>query len=92
MRILITASTGVIAIPPGGSEFLSYTRPTKLELKPLDLRSLLEDALRLAIVKKAVDDHGGAISVENAQGTGIIFTITLLTALTQAQTHQSDVL
>ena len=160
------------------SEFLNYTRPPKLELRPLDLRALAEDALRtveveaadkgietrietegavpmvmgdmeslrsvftnlfinalqaidgeggslmvklsaevndqrharvdvidagrgiapehlsqvfepyfstketgtglgLAIVKKAIDDHGGTISVQSQQGSGTTFTITL---------------
>jgi signal transduction histidine kinase len=33
--------------------------------------------LGLAIVKKAVDDHGGSISVSSKPGEGTIFTITL---------------
>ncbi|HEX8845784.1 MAG TPA: ATP-binding protein [Pyrinomonadaceae bacterium] len=33
--------------------------------------------LGLAIVKKAVDDHGGTISVRSKQGSGTTFTITL---------------
>ena len=33
--------------------------------------------LGLAIVKKAIDDHGGTISVTSKQGTGTTFTITL---------------
>lgn len=36
--------------------------------------------LGLAIVKKAVDDHGGTISVTSKQGDGTTFTITLPTA------------
>jgi signal transduction histidine kinase len=36
--------------------------------------------LGLAIVKKAVDDHGGTISVKSKQGAGTTFTITLPTA------------
>jgi nitrogen fixation/metabolism regulation signal transduction histidine kinase len=35
--------------------------------------------LGLAIVKKAVDDHGGTITVTSRQGTGTTFTITLPT-------------
>jgi two-component system, NtrC family, sensor histidine kinase HydH len=33
------------------SEFLNYTRPAALELKPLDLRAEAEDALRMVEVK-----------------------------------------
>ncbi len=33
--------------------------------------------LGLAIVKKAIDDHGGTISVASKQGSGTTFTITL---------------
>ncbi len=35
--------------------------------------------LGLAIVKKAIDDHGGTISVASKQGSGTTFTITLPT-------------
>ncbi|MGB9182333.1 MAG: ATP-binding protein [Pyrinomonadaceae bacterium] len=35
--------------------------------------------LGLAIVKKAIDDHGGTITVKSKQGTGTTFTITLPT-------------
>lgn len=38
--------------------------------------------LGLAIVKKAVDDHGGSISVKSKPGTGTTFTITLPTTAT----------
>jgi signal transduction histidine kinase len=33
--------------------------------------------LGLAIVKKAIDDHGGSISVSSKQGSGTTFTIIL---------------
>ena len=35
------------------SEFLNYTRPVKLELRPLDLKEVAEDAMRLIEVKAA---------------------------------------
>jgi len=35
------------------SEFLNYSRPSTLELRPLDLRSAAEDALRMVEVKAA---------------------------------------
>jgi signal transduction histidine kinase len=38
--------------------------------------------LGLAIVKKAIDDHGGTISVRSKQGNGTTFTITLPTTMT----------
>jgi signal transduction histidine kinase len=38
--------------------------------------------LGLAIVKKAIDDHGGTISVNSKQGSGTTFTITLPTTVT----------
>jgi signal transduction histidine kinase len=38
--------------------------------------------LGLAIVKKAVDDHGGTISVKSKPGTGTTFTITIPTTVT----------
>lgn len=40
--------------------------------------------LGLAIVKKAVDDHGGTISVKSKQGVGTTFTITLPTEAASA--------
>jgi signal transduction histidine kinase len=33
--------------------------------------------LGLAIVKKALDDHGGTISVSSGKGVGTTFTVTL---------------
>ena len=178
-RLAQQLKTEVARINTRISEFLNYTRPAQLELRPLDLRSAVEDALRmvevpatesnigirveqqgevppvigdaealrsvftnliingmqaidgeggsltlkisadearghacveitdtgrgiapenlsqvfepyfstketgtglgLAIVKKAIDDHGGTISVKSKQGTGTTFTITLPT-------------
>jgi signal transduction histidine kinase len=41
--------------------------------------------LGLAIVKKAVDDHGGTISVKSKQGAGTTFTITLPTTAAKGE-------
>jgi signal transduction histidine kinase len=38
------------------SEFLNYSRPAALELEPLDLRAVAEDALRMVEVKAAESD------------------------------------
>ncbi|HEY0101414.1 MAG TPA: ATP-binding protein [Pyrinomonadaceae bacterium] len=46
------------------SEFLSYSRPAQLELRPLDLRAVIEDALRLVEVQAA--ESNIAISIEQA--------------------------
>jgi two-component system sensor histidine kinase HydH len=181
-RIAVQLKAEVARINARISEFLNYTRPSSLELRPLDLRAAAEDALRLvelkatechiatsveeegdvpsvlgdeealrsvftnliingmqaidgsggsltiklstesdgarariditdtgrgiapeniskvfepyfstketgtglglAIVKKAVDDHGGTISVTSKPGSGTTFTITLPTAVT----------
>ena len=44
------------------SEFLNYTRPARLELRPLDLRAVAEDALRIVEVEAA--EHGIETRVE----------------------------
>ncbi|HEX8649198.1 MAG TPA: ATP-binding protein [Pyrinomonadaceae bacterium] len=44
------------------SEFLNYTRPSRLELRPLDLRAVAEDALR--IVEGEAAEHGIETRVE----------------------------
>ncbi len=38
--------------------------------------------LGLAIVRKAIEDHGGTVSVRSKQGSGTTFTITLPTGQT----------
>jgi signal transduction histidine kinase len=44
------------------SEFLNYTRPARLELRPLDLRAVAEDALRIIEVEAA--EHGIETRIE----------------------------
>jgi signal transduction histidine kinase len=44
------------------SEFLNYTRPARLDLRPLDLRAVTEDALR--IVEVAAADNGIETRIE----------------------------
>jgi signal transduction histidine kinase len=46
------------------SEFLNYTRPAKLELRPLDLRGAAEDALRLVEVQAAENNIEVKIETE----------------------------
>ncbi|MBA3805711.1 MAG: HAMP domain-containing protein [Acidobacteria bacterium] len=45
------------------SEFLNYTRPAKLELRPVDLRAAAEDALRLVEVQAAENNIKVSIEV-----------------------------
>ena len=57
-RQVFARLTGQVKIEVGRintriSEFLSYTRPAHLELRPLDLRALVEDVLRLVEVQAA---------------------------------------
>ncbi len=46
------------------SEFLNYSRPAKLDLQPIDVRSSVEDALRMVEVQ--ADESGVKLSVEQA--------------------------
>jgi signal transduction histidine kinase len=52
-RLALQLKTEVARINTRISEFLSYTRPSSLELEPLDLRATAEDALRMVEVKAA---------------------------------------
>ena len=47
MRLADGVKTEVARINTRISEFLKYTRPSRLELRPLDLRAEIDDALRL---------------------------------------------
>ncbi|MGB7925784.1 MAG: ATP-binding protein [Pyrinomonadaceae bacterium] len=48
------------------SEFLNYTRPARLELRPLDLRAVTEDALRIVEVAAAENGIETRIETEEA--------------------------
>ncbi len=52
-RLAVQLKAEVARINTRISEFLNYTRPSSLELQPLDLRAAAEDALRLVEVKAA---------------------------------------
>lgn len=52
-RLAQQLKTEVARINTRISEFLSYSRPSTLELRPLDLRATAEDALRMVEVKAA---------------------------------------
>jgi signal transduction histidine kinase len=52
-RLAVQLKAEVARINSRISEFLNYTRPSSLELHPLDLRAAAEDALRLVEVKAA---------------------------------------
>ncbi|HEY0323780.1 MAG TPA: ATP-binding protein [Pyrinomonadaceae bacterium] len=50
-RLAVQLKKEVARINTRITEFLKYTRPTRLELRPLDLRLLSEDALRMVEVQ-----------------------------------------
>ena len=52
-RLAIQLKVEVARINSRISDFLNYTRPAKLELRPLNLREVAEDAMRLIEVKAA---------------------------------------
>lgn len=52
-RLAVQLKKEVARINTRITEFLKYSRPTRLELSPLDLRSLSEDALRMVEVQAA---------------------------------------
>jgi signal transduction histidine kinase len=52
-RLAVQLKAEVARINARISEFLNYTRPSSLELRPLNLRAEAEDALRLVEVKAA---------------------------------------
>jgi signal transduction histidine kinase len=50
-RLAVQLKKEVARINTRITEFLKYSRPTRLELRPLDLRALTEDALRMVEVQ-----------------------------------------
>ncbi|HYO62238.1 MAG TPA: ATP-binding protein [Pyrinomonadaceae bacterium] len=52
-RLTAQLKTEVARINTRITEFLKYTRPARLELRPLDLRAAVEDALRMVEVQAA---------------------------------------
>jgi signal transduction histidine kinase len=77
-----------IAIRPekGGQRAVIEVSDTGHGIAPEDIAKIFEPyystketgtGLGLAIVRKAIDDHGGTISVSSKQGSGTTFTITL---------------
>jgi signal transduction histidine kinase len=70
----------------GGDRAVIEISDTGRGIAPEDIAKVFEPyystketgtGLGLAIVRKAVDDHGGTISVTSKQGSGTTFTITL---------------
>jgi signal transduction histidine kinase len=55
-RLAVQLKAEVARINTRISEFLNYTRPCKLQLRPLDVRCEVEDALRMVEVEAA--EHG----------------------------------
>ncbi len=61
-RLAVQLKKEVARINSRISEFLNYTRPAKLELRPLDLHATAEDAMRLVEVQAS--ENGIATSIE----------------------------
>ncbi len=65
MRLAENLKLEVARINTRISEFLKYTRPSRLELRPLDVRAVIDDALRLietqaaeSAIEVRVEQHG----------------------------------
>ncbi|MBV9959825.1 MAG: HAMP domain-containing protein [Acidobacteria bacterium] len=61
-RLAVQLKVEVARINSRITDFLNYTRPAKLELRPLDLRATAEDAMRLVEVQAT--ENGIATSIE----------------------------
>jgi signal transduction histidine kinase len=66
-RLTTQLKTEVARINTRISEFLSYSRPAQLELRPLDLRASIEDALRIVEAQAAESNIETRIVQESAQ-------------------------
>ncbi|MDX6693421.1 MAG: hypothetical protein QOF02_1024 [Blastocatellia bacterium] len=74
-RLAVQLKAEVARINERISEFLNYTRPSSLEMRPLNLRAAAEDALRLVEVKAteshittSVEESGDVPSVMGDEG------------------------
>lgn len=63
-RLAVQLKAEVARINRRIAEFLNYTRPSQLEMRPLELRPLLEDSLRLIEVQAA--ENNIAIGIEQS--------------------------
>jgi signal transduction histidine kinase len=63
-RLAVQLKVEVARINTRISEFLNYSRPSRLELRPLDLRALIEDALR--IIEAEAAEHNIQTRIEQA--------------------------
>lgn len=88
-RLAVQLKAEVARINTRISEFLNYTRPAKLDLRPLDLRAAAEDALRLIEVqavesgiKTRIEQHGDVPPVMgDAESLRSVFTNLYINAL-----------
>src|SRR5204862_3800671 len=81
-------TVGIKLIPETTNKARIEISDTGKGIAPEDIAKIFEPyystketgtGLGLAIVKKAIDDHGGSISVSSKQGSGTTFTIILPT-------------
>ena len=79
-------TVGIKLMPEGTNRARIEISDTGRGIAPEDIAKIFEPyystketgtGLGLAIVKKAIDDHGGSISVSSKQGSGTTFVITL---------------
>jgi signal transduction histidine kinase len=69
-RLAVQLKAEVARINTRISEFLNYTRPRELEMKPLDVRAEIEDALRMVEVDAA--EHGVKIDIIESDGLPMV--------------------
>jgi signal transduction histidine kinase len=88
-RLTTQLKTEVARINTRISEFLSYSRPAQLELRPLDLRAAIEDALRIveaqaaeSNIKTHIEQHGDVPPVSgDAESLRSLFTNLIINAV-----------